>query len=120
MNPPARPWPEDGEPPQRSGADGEHYILRLYVTGMTPRSTAAIRRIKTICEERLAGRYDLKVIDIFQHIELAKSEQILATPTLIKELPLPLRRLVGDLSDRHRVLVGLNLEERPAPPESEP
>lgn len=94
--------PEDGQ---------ENYCLRLYVTGMTPRSTDAIARIKAICEERLAGRYELEVIDIYQQPALAKGEQIIATPTLIKRLPLPLRRLVGDLSNKQRVLIGLDLRE---------
>jgi circadian clock protein KaiB len=89
--------------------DGERYFLQLYVTGMTPRSTDAIARIKSICDEQLAGRYDFEVIDIYQHPELARQEQIIAAPTLIKRLPLPLRRLVGDLSDTTRVLMGLGL-----------
>jgi circadian clock protein KaiB len=88
---------------------GEKHVLRLYVTGMTPRSTEAIARIKMICEERLAGRYQLDVVDIYQQPSLAKGEQIIATPTLIKALPLPLRRLVGDLSNKERVLLGLDL-----------
>lgn len=86
------------------------YVLRLYVTGMTPRSAEAIARIKEICEEHLAGRYELEVVDIYQQPMLAKGEQILATPTLIKKLPLPLRRLVGDLSNKQRVLMGLDLQ----------
>ena len=89
----------------------EKYLLRLYVSGMTPRSTAAITRIKAICEESLEGRYDLEVIDIYQQPELARGEQIIATPTLIKKLPVPLRRLVGDLSDKDRVLVGLDIRQ---------
>jgi circadian clock protein KaiB len=97
-------WPS-GEP------DG-NYLLRLFVTGMTPRSTEAIARIKAICEEYLEGRYKLEVVDIYQQPVAARSEQIIATPTLIKKLPLPLRRLVGDLSDTRRVLVGLNIVER--------
>ncbi len=91
----------------------ERYLLRLYVTGMTPRSTEAIERIKAICEEHLAGRYDLEVVDIYQQPSLAKGEQIVATPTLIKRLPPPLRRLVGDLSNKQRVLLGLDLREAP-------
>jgi circadian clock protein KaiB len=87
----------------------EKYVLRLYVTGMTPRSTQAIARIKAVCEERLQGRYELEVIDIYQQPELAKGEQIIATPTLIKKLPSPLRRIVGDLSNKERVLLGLDL-----------
>jgi circadian clock protein KaiB len=89
----------------------ENYVLRLYVTGMTPRSTRAITRIKTICEEHLRGRYDLEIIDIYQQPTLAKGEQIIATPTLIKKLPSPLRRIVGDLSNKERVLLGLDLRE---------
>ena len=89
----------------------EHFVLRLYVTGMTPRSTEAIAQTKSICEEHLKGHYDLEVIDIYQQPELAQGEQIVATPTLIKKLPAPLRRLVGNLSNKHRVLVGLGLRE---------
>ncbi len=89
----------------------EKYLLRLYVTGMTPRSTEAIARIKAICKEFLAGRYELEVIDIYQHLTLAKGDQIIATPTLLKKLPLPLRRLVGDLSDKQRVVLGLDIRE---------
>jgi circadian clock protein KaiB len=88
-----------------------HYSLRLYVTGMTPRSTDAIAAIKSICEEFLPGRYDLEVIDIYQHPEQAREAQVIASPTLLKSLPLPLRRLIGDLSNRKRVLVGLNLAQ---------
>ena len=88
------------------------FLLRLFVTGMTPRSTDAIARIKAICEEFLDGRYDLEVIDIYQQPEAARGEQIVATPTLIKKLPPPLRRLVGDLSDRDRVLLGLDIRGR--------
>jgi circadian clock protein KaiB len=87
----------------------EHYVLRLYVTGMTPRSTEAIASIKAICEEHLEGRYDLEVIDIYQHPELAREAQIIAAPTLVKKLPAPLRRLIGNLSEKERVLAGLNL-----------
>lgn len=89
----------------------EKYLLRLYVTGMTPRSTSAIAQIKAICQEHLEGRYELEVIDIYQHPTLAKDEQIIAAPTLIKKLPLPLRRLVGDLSNKQRVLLGLDLRD---------
>jgi circadian clock protein KaiB len=87
----------------------EKYVLRLYVTGMTSRSTQAIARIKAVCEEYLQGRYELEVIDIYQQPALAKGEQIIATPTLIKKLPAPLRRIVGDLSNKQRVLFGLDL-----------
>ncbi len=87
----------------------ERYVLRLYVTGMTARSTRAVENVRTICEEHLQGRYDLEVIDIYQQPTLAKGEQIVAAPTLIKKLPLPLRRVIGDLSSTERVLVGLDL-----------
>jgi circadian clock protein KaiB len=87
----------------------EHYTLRLFVTGSTPRSARAIRNIRALCEEHLRGRYDLEVVDIYQHPELAKPEAIVVAPTLIKKLPLPVRRLIGDLSDRERVLAGLDL-----------
>jgi circadian clock protein KaiB len=90
-------------------ADGHKYILRLYVTGLTPRSVAAIENIKQICEEHLQGRYDLEIIDIYQHTEQAQDAQLIVAPTLIKELPAPLRRFVGDLSETEKILVGLEL-----------
>jgi len=90
----------------------EVYVLRLYVTGTTPRSIEAIRNIKKICEEHLAGRYDLEVIDIYQQPILAAGEQILAAPTLIKKLPMPLRKFIGDMSDSERILVGLDLRSK--------
>jgi circadian clock protein KaiB len=97
--------------PRTAAPVGGRYLLRLFVTGMTPRSTDAIARIKAICEEYLPGHYELEVIDIYQQPEVARVEQIVATPTLIKKLPLPLRRLVGDLADKKRVLLGLNIRE---------
>ena len=90
--------------------EGERYILRLYVTGMTPRSLRALKNLQTICDEYLKGRYDLEVIDIYQQPVLTKGEQIVAAPTLVKKLPLPMRRIISDMSDRDRVLVGLDLE----------
>ena len=90
----------------------ERYSLRLYVTGMTPRSTEAVATIRAICEEHLLGRYDLQVIDIYQHPALAKDEQIIAVPTLVKKLPAPLRHLIGNLSDEERVLLGLDLRRK--------
>lgn len=88
------------------------YVLHLYVTGMTPRSALAIENLKQVCEKHLDGRYTLEVTDIYQHPQLARDEQIIAAPTLIKELPLPLRRIIGDLSDREKVLFGLDLKKR--------
>ena len=86
--------------------------LRLYVAGTSPKSLRAIQNAKEICDEHLAGRYELEIIDIFQQPTLAKDDQILAVPTLIKRLPAPLRRFIGDLSDRKVVLVGLDLKQR--------
>jgi circadian clock protein KaiB len=86
-----------------------HYVLRLYVTGTTSQSTRAILNIRKICEEHLEGRYELEVVDISQHPALAIGEQIIAAPTLIKKLPLPLRRFIGDMSQTERILLGLDL-----------
>jgi len=88
------------------------YMLRLFVTGTTPRSTRAIENMKHICEENLEGQYDLEVIDVYADPEATKELQVVATPTLVKVLPEPLRRIIGDLSDRERVLAGLNLLPR--------
>jgi circadian clock protein KaiB len=85
------------------------YVLRLYVSGSTLKSARAVENIKRICEQHLKNRYDLKVIDIYQQPNLARDEQIVAVPTLIKRLPPPMRRLVGDLSDLKKVLFGLDL-----------
>jgi circadian clock protein KaiB len=93
----------------------EKYILRLYVAGMSPRSIRAIENIRKISEENLKGRYELEVIDVYQQPEIAKKEQLLAAPTLIKKLPLPLRRLIGDMSDKERILVGLDLVPKNQP-----
>jgi circadian clock protein KaiB len=87
----------------------EHFVLRLYVAGMTPRSTLAITNIKKICEENLKGRYTLEVIDLYKRPALADGEQIIAAPTLLKKLPLPLRRFIGDMSDTKKIIVGLDL-----------
>ena len=88
------------------------YVLRLYIAGVTPKSTRAIMNVKKICEEYLKGRYELEVIDIYQQPILAKGEQIIAAPTLLKKLPLPLRKLVGDMSDTEKILVGLDLRPK--------
>lgn len=95
--------------------DAERYRLRLFVTGTTPKSARAIQNIRRLCESKLAGRYELEVIDIYLHPEQATAEQIVVTPTLIKRLPLPNRRMVGDLSDSERVLGGLGFAGRPIP-----
>jgi circadian clock protein KaiB len=90
-------------------AKKQSYVLRLYVAGMTPRSINAIDNIKKICEEELTGRYELQVIDVYQQPDAARTEQIIAAPTLIKKLPLPLRKIIGDMSDKERVILGLNI-----------
>ena len=90
-----------------------HHVLRLYVTGTTARSARAIENLRHILETQLPGSYDLEVIDIYQRPEAAAEHQIIAAPTLVKLLPEPIRRIIGDLSDEERVLRGLNLESRP-------
>jgi len=89
------------------------YILKLYVTGSSPRAETAVANLRRICEEELKGEYVLEIIDVLEHPEAAESDRVLATPTLIKQLPPPLRRVIGDLSDKDKVLLGL--EVRPAP-----
>ena len=93
-------------------AKEKKYLLRLYVAGATPKSTQAILNIKKICEVHLKGRYELEVIDVYQQPFLAKGEQIIAAPTLIKKLPPPLRRFIGSMADVERILVGLDLKPR--------
>lgn len=85
------------------------YLLKLYVTGRTPRAEKAIANLRRICEEDLHGQYELQIIDVLEHPQLAEDEKILATPTLIKRLPPPLRRVIGDLSDKEKVLLGLDV-----------
>jgi circadian clock protein KaiB len=87
------------------------YELRLYVAGQTPKSLAAFANLKKICEEHLAGQYHIEVIDLLKHPQLASGDQILAIPTLVRKLPEPIRKIIGDLSNTERVLVGLNLRE---------
>jgi len=92
-----------------SQAAVDRYVLRLFVSGMTPRSTRAVQNVRAICEKHLHGRYDLEVIDIYQQPTLARGEQIIAAPTLVKKSPAPLRFIIGDLSSTERVLRGLDL-----------
>ncbi len=99
-----------------AGRDRANYVLRLYVTGMTPKSTQAIANVQKLCENHLAGRYELKVIDIYQSPNLAREEQIIAVPTLIKKFPLPLRKLIGDMSNKEKFLVGIDLKPKSANP----
>jgi circadian clock protein KaiB len=100
------------EKPQPPPAKGAHYVLRLFITGTTSRSSRAIANLRRVCEERLHGEYDLEVVDIYQHPAAAREYQILAAPTLVKMLPLPLRRIIGDLANEERVLAGLDLSPR--------
>jgi circadian clock protein KaiB len=92
-----------------AGSPDAHFVLRLYVSGMTPRSRQAIENIRQLCEEHLAGRYDLEIIDIYQQPALAKEGQIIAAPTLVKTLPLPLRKVIGDMGDPGRIMVVLGI-----------
>ncbi len=92
--------------------DSKTYLLRLFITGATPKSVKAVSNIKKICESMLKGRLELEVIDLYQDPQKARKDQIVAAPTLVKKLPLPLRRVIGDLSDTERVLVGLDLVEK--------
>jgi circadian clock protein KaiB len=86
-----------------------NYILKLYVTGKTPRAELAIANLRRICEEELGGEYEMQVIDVLENPQMAEDDKILATPTLIKRLPPPLRRVIGDLSDKDKVLLGLEV-----------
>ncbi len=90
-------------------AKHQRYVLRLYIAGLTPRSRDALRTVTDICAHELAGRCDLEVIDLYEHPTLAKGEQIVAVPTLIKRLPKPLRRFIGTMANREKLLVGLDL-----------
>lgn len=85
------------------------FVLKLYITGKSAKAKQAIANLRRICDDELHGRYDLQIIDVLEHPELAENDKILATPTLIKRLPPPLRRVIGDLSDKHKVLLGLEL-----------
>src|SRR5690348_11461870 len=96
-----------------AGGAVSKFLLKLYVAGSTPRAALAIENLRRICDNDLAGRYDLEIIDVLEHPELAEQDKILATPTLIKQLPPPLRRVIGDLSDSEKVLLGLELRQLP-------
>lgn len=90
----------------------EKYVLRLYVAGISVRSSEAIRTIMALCEEHLKDHYELEIIDIYKQPTLAKGEQIIAVPTLIKQLPQPLRRIIGDMANKERILVGLDVRPK--------
>ncbi len=103
---------------RRAPEDPPTFVLKLYISGSTPRATRAIENLQRICEQELRGEYELVIIDVLEQPQLAEDDKILATPTLIKQLPPPLRRVIGDLSDSEKVLLGLGLEQRKegAPP----
>lgn len=91
----------------------KEWILRLYIAGQSARATAALRNLESLCNEHLAGRYEIEVVDLLKHPQLARGDQIVAVPTLVRRLPPPMKRIIGDLSDAERVLVGLDLRSRP-------
>jgi circadian clock protein KaiB len=97
--------------PGEAKRDDEHWVLRLYVAGQTPKSIVALRNLKMICESRLKDNYKLEVIDLARDPHLAKQDEVFAIPTLVRQLPVPIRKIIGDLSDTERVLVGLALVE---------
>jgi circadian clock protein KaiB len=99
-------------PGNRSRRPKKTWELRLYVAGQTPKSLAAFANLKKICEEHLAGQYHIEVVDLLKKPQLASGDQILAIPTLVRKLPEPIRKIIGDLSDTERVLVGLNLRQQ--------
>jgi circadian clock protein KaiB len=99
--------------PENAGRNGkEKYVLKLYITGMTARSQQALRNLKKVCRDYLGDAYELEVIDIYQQPTLAKGEQIVAAPTLIKKLPEPLRKFIGSMADKEKMLVGLDLQPK--------
>jgi circadian clock protein KaiB len=93
----------------RKGKSGEQIHLRLYVAGQTPRSLAALANLRQVCEERVPGKYKIEVIDLLLRPQLASGDQILAVPTLVRRLPVPIRKIIGDLSNKEKLLVGLNM-----------
>lgn len=103
---------ETSKQDQNPSSSKKSWELRLYVAGQTPRSLAAFANLKKICEEHLAGQYHIEIIDLLKEPQLAADDQILAIPTLVRKLPPPLRKIIGDLSNTERVLVGLNLREK--------
>jgi circadian clock protein KaiB len=106
---PTRPAPPEARPAK---AESDTLVLRLYVAGQTPKSVAAFINLKKICEEHLQGRYQVEVIDLLENPQLARGDQILAIPTLVRKLPVPVRKIIGDLSNTERVLIGLDLLPR--------
>jgi circadian clock protein KaiB len=108
----AAPRPAARKRPKAAGGAADMWDLRLYVAGQTPRSLAAFHNLKQICEEHLKGKYRIEVVDLLENPKLARDDQIVAIPTLVRKLPPPIRKIIGDLSDRLPVLVGLQLRSR--------
>ena len=102
----------NGSSPEAGSEDGARWNLRLYVAGQTPRSLSAFKNLKEICEEYLKGKYHIEVVDLMENPTLARGDQILAVPTLVRKLPQPIRKIIGDLSNTERVLVGLDIQPR--------
>ena len=111
---PRKPAKRSSKARKSSKSRADFFDLRLYVAGQTNRSIVALANLQRICDEHLEGRYRIEVIDLLEHPQLARGDQILALPTLVRKLPEPIRKLVGDLSDTERALVGLDLRPRPA------
>lgn len=103
---------EKGKPRTRAKRSQKAYELRLYVAGQTPKSLAAFANLRKICEENMPGQYRIEVIDLLKKPQLASGDQILAIPTLVRKLPEPIKKIIGDLSDTERVLVGLDIREK--------
>src|ERR1700742_2494188 len=104
----------DDDAGEEGAKPGVHYNLRLYVAGQTAKSASAIANLNAMCEQHLAGRYSIEVVDLRENPQLAAGDQILAVPTLVRRLPPPLKRIIGDLSNSEKVLVGLDIRERNA------
>src|SRR5215213_10571776 len=110
MKAPGKQSRTSGRLPYANAEDLGHWNLRLYVAGQTPRSLTAFKNLKDICEAHLKGKYHIEVIDLMENPTLARGDQILAIPTLVRKLPQPIRKIIGDLSDTERVLVGLDIQ----------
>jgi circadian clock protein KaiB len=110
----ARPRKRASSKNARRGRGRKEWMLRLYTAGESARSLAALRNLEAICEKHLAGRYQIEVINLMEHPQLARGDQIVALPTLVRRLPPPMKKIIGDLSDEERVLVGLDLRQLPA------
>jgi circadian clock protein KaiB len=96
-----------------NGAESEQWVLKLYIAGQTPKSLTAFSNLKRFCEENVPGKYHIEVIDLAKNPQLAKTDQILAIPTLVRKLPAPMRKIIGDLSDKQKVLLGFDLKPLP-------